>query len=613
MMLKSKALTSLSRRAAGLLCLTAVAAACLPAAQAQVAMDAAALAQVSNLLQEKEARTTTQAKLSSQLWYAVQFSRGQAMPGMDEVYASANKAMAADASGMVLVDITANVSDRLLAQIQRVGGQVRYASAAQQAIRASVPMNAFETLASLASVRFIGPAAQATTNVGSVTGQGIVSHKAKAVFASGINGTGVRVGVLSDSVGIAVAGDQLAALIASGDLPADAAALPGQDGGAASSEGTAMMEIIADMAPGAKIFFATAFAGQASFADNIRALRAPPYNCDIIVDDVSYFAEPAFQDGLIAKAVNDVVASGAMYFSSAANSGNLTSGTSGTWEGDYKAGAASAAPLPLGYTLHDFGTSQTSNALTGAASFIDLKWSDALGGSANDYDLFVLDSTGTTILCASTDIQSGTQDALEACYGTARPVGARIVVAKKANAAARALRIDTHRGRLTIGTAGSTYGHNAAAATQSTAAVFWNSAKTGTKPFVGGAANPTETFSSDGPRKIFFTPAGLPITPGNFLFASNGGTTLTKPELAAADGAFSKTPGFQPFFGTSAAAPYAAGVAALVKAARPDYTAAQVLTAMKVTALDIRAPGVDRDSGVGIVMAAEAVAYALSH
>ncbi len=55
----------------------------------------------------------------------------------------------------------------------------------------------------------------------------------------------------------------------------------------------------------------------------------------------------------------------------------------------------------------------------------------------------------------------------------------------------------------------------------STAAVYWNSAKTGTKPFVGGAANPTNVFSSDRPRKIF-------------------------------------TPGFGPFFGTSAAAPHAA-------------------------------------------------------
>jgi subtilisin family serine protease len=218
------------------------------------------------------------------------------------------------------------------------------------------------------------------------------------------------------------------------------------------------------------------------------------------------------------------------------------------------------------------------------------------------------------VLCASTTVQSGTSSGFEACYGNeVRNVGERIVVARKAGAQARALRIDTHSGRLTIATAGASFGHNAAATAQTTAAVYWNSARTGTKPFVGGAANPTNSFSSDGPRKLFFAPSGAPITPGNFLFGTNGGAVLNKPDFAAADGAFSKTPGFRPFFGTSAAAPHAAAIAALVKSARPDYTAVQVLAAMKASALDIRAPGVDRDSGVGIVMAWEAVQYALTH
>ena len=74
-----------------------------------------------------------------------------------------------------------------------------------------------------------------------------------------------------------------------------------------------------------------------------------------------------------------------------------------------------------------------------------------------------------------------------------------------------------------------------------------------------------------------------------------------------------KTPGFLPFYGTSAAAPNAAAIAALVKSARPTYTNAQILTALKATALDIRAVGVDRDSGSGIVMGKEAVTYALTH
>ena len=105
----------------------------------------------------------------------------------------------------------------------------------------------------------------------------------------------------------------------------------------------------------------------------------------------------------------------------------------------------------------------------------------------------------------------------------------------------------------------------------------------------------------------------LIITNGGQVFSTNGGTTLTKPDIAAADGVSTKTPGFLPFFGTSAAAPHAAAVAALIKSAKPSYTNAQILNAMKQTALDIRAAGLDRDSGWGIVMALEAVNYALTH
>ena len=60
----------------------------------------------------------------------------------------------------------------------------------------------------------------------------------------------------------------------------------------------------------------------------------------MIVDDVTYFNEGAFQDGPIAQAVNAVTAAGSIYFSSAANRGNKTLGTSATWEGDFLNGGA---------------------------------------------------------------------------------------------------------------------------------------------------------------------------------------------------------------------------------------------------------------------------------
>ena len=91
-----------------------------------------------------------------------------------------------------------------------------------------------------------------------------------------------------------------------------------------------MCQTVFKMAPKARLAFATADTGEVGFANNIRALAALPgfayptatqkgFKADIVVDDVSYFDEPFFQDGIIAQGVNDVVAAGVSYFSSAAN------------------------------------------------------------------------------------------------------------------------------------------------------------------------------------------------------------------------------------------------------------------------------------------------------
>src|SRR5262249_25104181 len=154
-----------------------------------------------------------------------------------------------------------------------------------RSIRALVPLAQVEALAARKDVRFIQPAVTFRTNAGSVTSEGDVAHRANTARTTfGVDGTGVKVGVLSDSV------DFLAASQASNDL-GPVTVLPGQ-AGVGSGEGTAMLEIVHDLAPGAELFFATAFNGPASFAQNIRALRAA--GCQIIIDDVSYSNESPF-------------------------------------------------------------------------------------------------------------------------------------------------------------------------------------------------------------------------------------------------------------------------------------------------------------------------------
>ena len=76
-----------------------------------------------------------------------------------------------------------------------------------------------------------------------------------------------------------------------------------------------MMQVVHDVAPGAKLAFYTAANTEADFATGIQALATA--GAQVIADDVSYFDEPFFQDGLVAQAVNTVNAAGVSYFSAA--------------------------------------------------------------------------------------------------------------------------------------------------------------------------------------------------------------------------------------------------------------------------------------------------------
>jgi len=569
----------------------------------------------------------------------------------------------------VVVDIVANVTDQLLQRLKTAGATVLDSNPAYRSIRAIVPPDQMENIAASPDVIFISrmqefatdraqrpvqsdvlpspdvaPGFQqraasvrrqlaallsstGTTNAvgtpitgqGSVTTEGDATHRAfDARGAFGIDGTGLKIGVLSDGV------TNLAASAATGDLPPlcgtqpCVTVLPGQTG--SGDEGTAMLEIIHDMAPGATLYFATANPTIANFAQNIRNLRTA--GCDIIVDDVFYFVETPFQDGqtgavvstsnggAVTQAVNDVVAAGALYFSSAGNEGNLDDATSGTYEGDFNP-VASTAPLPTG-NVHNFGSTPYDTIGSPGLGFIGLWWSDPLGGSSNDYDLYVLNSTSTTVLASSTNVQSGTQDPLEFVSSAAVAAGNRVVVFQKAGANNRFIHIGNLRGTLAVNTAGETHGHSAASGAYTVAATpaagaFGPGYPTGPFPNPFNASNAIELFSSDGLRHIFFNGDSTPITPGNF--SSTGGAVLNKPDITASDGvSVTGVGGFpSPFYGTSAAAPSAAAVAALVKSAKPSLTPAQIRTALTSTAIDIMGPGYDRDSGSGIVMAWEAV------
>ena len=449
------------------------------------------------------------------------------------------------------MDLRADVTPAVLARIADLGGKVVNSVGKYRAIRAWLPLDSMEVLAALDEVQWIRVADRAMTNremrrsksiSDSVvaqatdkvdTSEGDAAHDVPGARAEyGVDGTGVGIGVLSNGIGT------LADRQASGDLPDSVVILDGQAGERYDLEGTAMLEIVHDLAPGAHLYFATAFGSPAQFAANIEALCEA--GADVIVDDVIWFAESAFQDDVVAKGVNAAVEAGCFYFSAAGNGGNLNDGTASVWEGDFAdAGDEPQVGVVSVGDQHEFADGVSANRITEWALAYLLKWADPLGASANDYDLYLLDESLTTVVRASTSVQDGEQDPFEVFDGLPGDVGMHLVVVRS-EGEARYIRLNAYDGELEHATAGQIFGHVGAESAISVAAVSVLSARGEDGVFDGSES--VETFSSDGPRRMFFQPDGTPITPGSF--SSTGGEVLDKPDIAAADGVTTSTPGF---------------------------------------------------------------------
>ena len=244
-----------------------------------------------------------------------------------------------DDEGRVLVDLTPSAGvDRsaFRRSAEAAGLVVRSTDPTRGTLEGFVALDDVQAINHLAGRGTLAQAVKPQTNVGAATSQGVALQRIAQVQKRGIDGAGVTIGALSDSFDTAtttIPGDPLtvhaAQDVASGDLPGAAnptyktpvSVLEDAEGG--EDEGRAMLQIAHDIAPAAKLCFATAFSGSVGFANNIRRLADPAEGCgaDVIVDDVTYFDEPMFSDGPIADAVDDVAGSGVHYFSSAGNDG----------------------------------------------------------------------------------------------------------------------------------------------------------------------------------------------------------------------------------------------------------------------------------------------------
>jgi hypothetical protein len=339
-------------------------------------------------------------------------------------------------------------------------------------------------------------------STGSVTSEGDVTHSADQARTSfNVNGSGVKIGVLSDSVKF------LAQSQANGNLPTVTvlSGRSGVDGGDHDTgEGTAMLEIIADLAPGAQLFFSTGKGGSAAFAQNILDLQAA--GCNIIVDDLEYSDEEPFQDAVVAQAVNTVTTAGVLYFSSAGNSGNFNDQTSSVWEGDFlDGGPVSWNGTVMGTAHRFFAPNAILNpaSVQGPSQTAALFWSDPLQGSSNDYDLYIVNSSGTVVR-GSNNTQNGTQSPMEFVDITD---GEQVLVVRFSGAD-RYLHVNVGRGKFTYQKPGRTKGHSAAVNAFSVAAVKARTSYPNT--FAGGDADPSRRLVQTVRGESFITLTAAP-------------------------------------------------------------------------------------------------------
>ena len=171
--------------------------------------------------------------------------------------------------GRVMVEIAASDMDLLLAELE--GHDFITTASYGVMVSGSLPIEALADLADSEATQFIRPLYRPVAQQqGQIGNQGNIALRADiAQTEFNVTGAGVTIGVLSDSFDN-LGGAQADRL--SGDLPEVNVLLDLPGGG--SDEGRAMLQLIADIAPGADLAFHTAFLGQAGFAQGILDLAA---------------------------------------------------------------------------------------------------------------------------------------------------------------------------------------------------------------------------------------------------------------------------------------------------------------------------------------------------
>jgi len=584
------------------------------------------------------------------------------------------------APALVLIDATAQGDPQALrTALEELG--LEHAALYANDVGGWLPVNQIEAASARAEVLFVR-ASLARARTGAALSQGDYAQRSDVIRTANpaLTGAGITVGVLSDSFncyavyaqpgsGVPASGNagyasngftaDYATDTATADLPADVRVL--QEGNCLNygapvqlpyaDEGRAMLQIVHDVAPGASLAFSTAVSSEAAFAAGISNLAAA--GAKVIADDVGYFDEPFFQDGIVAQAIDTVEAGGVAYFSAAGNDGSLayentapafvTLSTTPPNAGEHllnfdTSGATSATALPVTIPAVPPGdflavvVQWDQPYVTGAAgspgasSRIDLCIAGGTGSdSITDLDGNAVSCTGPNALGvdpfqvliignpanAAGNSQQQNLNIMVGLTGTSVPPGRILVAVLDNGLGSRINSFATNSPTL--------HGHAGAAGAAAVGAAFYfNTPRCGTTPAR------LDSYSSEGGAPVLFDVHGNRLaTPivrqkPDFVGPDGGNDTFLGFTLASdgfANGLLKTSitecqndPKYPNFFGTSAATPHAASIAALMMQANAATTPAQIYAALRTSALPMSGARPNFNSGYGFIQADAALA-----
>ena len=424
-----------------------------------------------------------------------------------------------ESGGMVAVTITAEDVDSLIPKLeQNYNFEVIASSPENHFVEGYVPTDLIPQLTALGKQGLMGvlPIIQPETNAGITTSQADFVHESDRVrnsLPTGYDGTGVTIGIMSDSYDDlgGAAGD-----VASGDLPAAGVNVLQDYDNNGSDEGRAMAQLVRDLAPGSDLAFSSVFFGEADFAQQIRDLADPAKgNADVLVDDVFYFYEPYFQDGVISQAVDDVVTNnGVSYFSSAGNNDDES------YESDdinFVTNATGPSITRFPGTYYDFNTgaevdtTQDIELADGQEIRFIFQWDDPFyttNGVDTDLDLYLLDASGTIVTSSTIDNIDSKTPLEDLQYTDVTTDGSsdlyQLVIVNSGGGPDPGIIKYINRGDVPVSVeyphdASTVFGHSAAVNAQALAAVPWFDQE-----------NP-ESFTSKGSTTIAFEADGTPL------------------------------------------------------------------------------------------------------